>query len=114
MDQEGRLFEDPYYLAKYNIDMDDSLQREKRTMTVENDAFLTRENEIYLSQLVDDFVRDVKERITMHFRNLANGRIIPDRLEEEVWQYLSCKQFCVVFFFLSQSIRCRSMSASHF
>ena len=48
-EQEGRLFEDPFYLQQYNIDWDDNL--DNKNESVENGAFLTAANENYLQKV---------------------------------------------------------------
>lgn len=49
-EQEGRVFEDPFYLQQYNINWDDNV--EMKNENVENGAFLTALNEFYLDQVI--------------------------------------------------------------
>ena len=48
-DVEGRLFEDPMYLMQYNLVWQDP--RDNIAGSVENSAFMTAENEIYLRKV---------------------------------------------------------------
>jgi len=47
---EGRLFEDPTYLMQYNL-LSQGCDPSFKTESVENSAFITAENEIYLAKV---------------------------------------------------------------
>ena len=49
-EQEGRVFEDPFYLQQYVINWDDN--EEIKNDSVENGAFLTAVNEVYLDKVI--------------------------------------------------------------
>jgi len=48
--QEGRVFEDPFYLQQYVINWDDN--EEIKNDSIENGAFLTAANELYLEKVI--------------------------------------------------------------
>lgn len=82
--QESRGSEDPLYLHQYIIDWEANM--DSKTITAEQKAFLTAENEIYLGQLAVDFEKDCKEMIATYALDKSKITKLVNTLEEEIIQ----------------------------
>lgn len=89
--QELRGSEDPLYLHQYIIDWEANM--DSKTVTAEQKAFLTAENEIYLGQLAVDFVKDCKEMIATYALDKSKNTKLVNTFEEEIIQQAKiCKR----------------------